>query len=242
MEFSAYGRYSQLVETMVNCDLPVIAVDYFYTSENHNLIKYRPTIDEAMDYLQDYEGIVATTIEFKTREMLLEEQQTGIVESHTHAICVVRKDPYYYLFDPNGPVVTGQSTDYYKYIYLGQPCTSQQFINRLKSTYGIPKFIYEKANPGIQSFAPDEMITPYIEGGSYCMFYLYWFINHIAQPANWNHTQIKKMIQYRYSETDSGDFLAHAMVPEASRIVIEDVMDFIFDVLDPAECPHPVHN
>jgi len=220
VEFSAYKPYSGLVETMVNCDLPFNAVELFYTSKNPYLIKYYPNFDQAMLYLHTNEGIVATTIEFKSKDMLQQESDTGKTHSHTHALCLVKKETYYYLFDPNGPVMPGQGDDYHKYIYEGLSCTSQEFITRLCSKYNIPtdRFVYENDKVGIQAFAPDLVNTAFITQGGYCMFYLLWFINYVS--FNWTHDAIAAVITYKYSPRNSGIFPLKNDVPEESRKVV----------------------
>ena len=199
--------------------------------------------DEALLYLSTNEGIVATTIEFKTKDMLQQERKTGRIHSHTHALCLVKKATYYYLFDPNGPVISGQGKDYHEYIYESLSFTSRKFITRLCSKYNIPtdRFVYEKKNLGIQGFSPEEDNTEFIKQGGYCMFYLHWFINYIAEPANWTNAIIAAIITEKYSPSNSGIFPPKNDVPAKSKEVIITVMTTIFrdrpDLIRTTVCP-----
>ena len=218
-EFSAYKKYSSLVESMVNQDEPVEQVTYFYESINlvetkRPIVRYFTDVDQAIYFLQRNECIVVCKIGFS--------MQADIVSENTHAICFVHKKEKYYLYDSNGPVLADSD---YKFNYRFQPgMTTKQLITSLYNNFNI-KIDYEKYNIGIQAFAPDKINTSFISGGGYCMFFIYLFARYLV--SNWDTIDIASIIHYKYKQKLSQKGIFKYTSSEFENITV-DIINNVF--------------
>ena len=229
-EFSAYKKYSSLVESMVNQDEPVEQVTYFYESITQDnlvetkrpIVRYFTDVDQAIYFLQQNECIAVCKIGFS--------MQADIVSEDTHAICFVHKKEKYYLYDSNGPVLADSD---YKFRYRFQPgMTTKQLITSLYNNFNI-KIDYEKYNIGIQAFAPDKINTSFISGGGYCMFFIYLFARYLV--SNWDTIDIASIIHYKYKKKLSQKGIFKYTSSEFENITA----DIINNVFSPIQTPSP---
>ena len=213
-EFTAYGKYRELVRCMVENDKPEKAVRYFYESINTSKVKYFVKLDDAMRYLRFIpNGITPTTILLKN----------DVDPASSHAVCLVKCDWKYYFFDPNGIVKKYNPVypEYYMYYYKHHKLSTKMLITVLERKYGISFEDFPKKT-GIQLFAPEKFPT-YIKGGGFCMFYIYWFIEYVNY--NFNMTDIKGIISYKYTKTKYGMFPSPDTVPDKSLVLIKTIMN-----------------
>jgi hypothetical protein len=213
-EFSAYGIYSGLVKMMIDKDKPKSMIKRFYESFKSCIpVKYYKSLEYAMVYLNTIEnGITATTVSLKNNISK---------KLHSHAICILKKNSKYYLFDPNGAIILNKQKDYYMYFYgNNKNLTTTSFVNILKDLYNIKDFVYEDYYLGIQTTAPDHKKSRYINRGGFCMFYLFLFIQYILE--NWSDYEIESVIKYNY-EYDTGVFPKPTDMYEKSKDIIENI-------------------
>jgi len=223
-EFTAYGAYEELVRCMVDDDEPKEAVRYFYESIDHR-VKYNPVLDDAMrDLVGLQSGIRPTTLLLKN----------DIDPESSHAVCLVKCNGNYYFFDPNGIVLPYDSAfpDYYNYWYNQKKLSTGELIHVLEQQYGI-SFQAFPVKKGVQLFAPENYPT-FITGGGFCMFYIYWFIEYISK--NFNMKSITKIITYRYTKANFGEFPAPDDVPGKSRLIINTRMNHLILRFVPGGC------
>lgn len=193
-EFSAYGRYANIVEQLVEVDKGAKQFFEYHTSRDLP-VKYIPYLDlprgrEAIKNALAIHNplIIATTIELQNMD---KNNYPIRGRKSTHSILLLWHRSIIYLYDPNGNYnITNQNLVYKIHHHLGQsisfPPNTEDAGDQLAQFLNLPDGMKFKVplNPGIQVTNPTQDDSPYIGEGGYCMFYNWLAIEFIKKAVD----------------------------------------------------------
>jgi len=159
-QYSAYGKYSNNVEQMVNRNNIKICTIFFCNKSS--LVE--PFNINVYDIIYKYNTDPTPTIIVPTFIKLWDINSN--TESGNHAVLYVQDNSKKFLFDPNGVVDDTCGLIYMNNIPGKNGFTSAEFTTKYK--------VETPLDPGIQTTAPFRLLgnTNYISEGGYCMFYI----------------------------------------------------------------------
>jgi hypothetical protein len=214
-EFSGYGNKSKIVRKLVDEDDFNITTK-FYESLG---IAYQPDFSTAMQSIKLAAPTTALPLYIIATRIRIGDKENINSELNFHAVCLVRVLNNIYFFDPNGYIRNPTYTFMYPnvkggYDYLNTDVFLSKFAGQIR---------YSKRE-GIQIFnnSPDD--EGYINGGGYCMFYIYCFISNLINAFNRGvdlNSYVTNIFQHDYAN-DTGIF------PDDLGIYSRDVIKSIF--------------
>lgn len=214
-EFTAYGKNAEIVKQMVVHDYKPY-VDQLYATLG---VPYIEDVKQAFEVVvSNQTGIVCTHIKF------LDSDVGDTTKEEYHAVCFVRLNstgPIYF-YDPNGAV---KNDSVLKFVVDGRFMTTNQLVATLKN--GRPLVVRFGVHDGIQFFSTSSNSSMYINGGGYCMFYIYIFMQSVIEFAKQNrdvnvvNSYVDWIINYRYSETDQGIFPTKRQISIRSKAIVD---------------------
>lgn len=159
-QYSAYGKYSNNVEKMVNNNNIQICTDFFCNKST--LVE--PFNINVYDIIYKYNSDPTATIIVPTFIKLWDINSNS--EAGNHAVLYVQDNNKKFLFDPNGVIDDTCGLLYMNHITGKNGFTSAEFTTNYK--------VETPLEPGIQTTAPFKLLgkTNYISDGGYCMFYI----------------------------------------------------------------------
>jgi hypothetical protein len=211
-EFTAYGRNAEIVKQMVVHDDPK-ETQKLYSTLN---VPYIEDVKVAFDAVATGRTRIACThIKF------LDSNVGDTTKEEYHAVCFVCLHPTLpiYFFDPNGAVLDDSDL---KFVVDSTFMTTDTLMTTLKRGRVLDTRFGH--NEGVQAFSTSTKSSKYINGGGYCMFYIYLFMEYITSlRANIStvNLEMDKIINYTYTEHDSGIFPTKYKIAEKSFEIIE---------------------
>ena len=159
-QYSAYGKYSNNVEQMVNSNNINICTIFFCNKST--LVE--PFNINVYEIISKYNSYPTATIIVPTFIKLWDINSNS--EAGNHAVLYVQDNNKKFLFDPNGVVDDTCGLIYMNHITGTNGFTSEEFTTNYK--------VETPLEPGVQTTAPFRLLgkTNYISEGGYCMFYI----------------------------------------------------------------------
>ena len=211
-EFTAYGQNAEIVKKMVVHD------DQQLTEQLYSQLSvpYIENVKQAFDAVANNQTrIVCTHIKF------LNSTVGDTTKEEYHAVCFVRLHPTFpiYFFDPNGAVLDDSEL---KFVVDSTFMTTETLMTTLKK--GRPLDTRFGHKEGVQAFSTSTKSSRYINQGGYCMFYIYLFMEYIINlrtDIRTVNSELEKIINYTYTEDDSGIFPSKYKIADKSLQIID---------------------
>lgn len=213
-EFVNFKKYEDIAKKLVNRDNVTLS-SHMYTKLN--MFTSKVSIVYYSNFWKAYNEITYRKVPtiFVTKIQLY-NQDTDSIDSY-HAVALLKHKDDLYMFDPNGVVTKKNSTLLYMTpdgIMDGAKLT-KKFGIRLPKYYGI-QYIGKESPPG------------YINGGGYCMFYLFLGLKYTLTKYE---RSKKSLIEVCSSITDLEKEKLLKKFPSDIHIQTAKILDFAFKEL-----------